>query len=133
MRAGEPRRHSVRAWTDRVALAAVLVGTAVVLVLVGRREFIGYDSYWHVFIARQDLWPNFWREVRDNAHPPLFYFLLRLASAWIGPTYLAYRAVSIAATVAATALVAAVVWRTTTNRALAVVAAAAFGFAYGAI
>jgi hypothetical protein len=124
--------------TDRgrvvaLAPAAVLALTAIVLIVLGRRESIGYDSYWHIFIARQDLWPNFWREVRDNAHPPLFYFLLRLASLWIGPTYLAYRAVSIAATVASAALVAAIVWRTTTNRALAVVAVAAFGFAYGAI
>jgi len=122
-----PRRAA--AW----ALALVLALTAGILVCLGSRELIGYDSYWHIFIARQDRWPNFWREVRDNAHPPLFYFLLRLASAWIGPTYLAYRAVSIAATVASTALVASIVWRTTTNRALAIVAAAAFGCAYGAI
>jgi hypothetical protein len=123
--------------TDRrvaaILLAVVLVLTATALVVLGSREFIGYDSNWHIFIARQDLWPNFWREVGENAHPPLFYFLLRLASAWLGPTYLAYRAVSIAATVGSAALVAAIVWRTTTNRALAVVSAAAFGFAYGAI
>jgi hypothetical protein len=115
------------------ALAAVLSLTAVVLVFLGSREFIGYDSYWHVFIARQDRWPNFWHEVRDNAHPPLFYLLLRVASWWLGSTLLVYRAVSIAATVAATGLVAAIVRRTTSNRPLAVVAAAAFGFAYGVI
>jgi len=111
----------------------VLALTAVVLVLLGSREFIGYDSYWHVFIARQDRWPNFWHEVRDNAHPPLFYLLLRVASSWFGSTLLAYRAVSIAATVAATAIVAAIVGRLTSNRPLAIVAAAGFGLAYGVI
>jgi hypothetical protein len=122
-------RRRVYAWS----LATVLALTATVLVFLGGREAIGYDSNWHIFIARQDRWPNLWREVRDNAHPPIFYFLLRMVSAWIGPTLLAYRAVSIVATVVSTALVASIVWRTTTNRALAVVAAAAFGFAYGAI
>jgi hypothetical protein len=128
-----PRRPTGRARLDAVALAAVLVATGVVLVLLGRREAIGYDSYWHVFIARQDRWPNFWREVRDNAHPPLFYLLLRAASTIFGPGLLTYRLVSIASTVAATALVGAIVRRTTANRALAVLAAAAFGVSYSAI
>jgi hypothetical protein len=118
---------------DGAALGAVLVTTAVVLVVLGRREYIGYDSYWHVFIARQDRWPDFWREVHDNAHPPLFYLLLRVAWYWLGPGLLAYRLVSIAATVAATAIVSAIVRRTTSNRPLAIVAAAAFGLSYGAI
>jgi len=122
-----------RARSYAAALAVVLALTAIVLVFLGGREFIGYDSYWHVFIARQDRWPNFWHEVRDNAHPPLFYLLLRVASSWFGSTLLAYRAVSIAATVAATAIVAAIVGRLTSNRPLAIVAAAAFGLAYGVI
>ena len=111
----------------------MLVLTAITLVFLGSREFIGYDSYWHVFIARQDRWPNFWHEVRDNAHPPLFYLLLRVASSWFGSTLLAYRVVSIAAIVASTGLVAVVVRRITSNRPLAIAAAAAFGFANGAI
>src|SRR6185436_13118184 len=98
------------------ALGAVLLASVILLVAIGLREYIDYDSYWHVFIARQDRWPNFWREVRENAHPPLFYLAVRLASAWLGPHVLAYRAVSIAGTAAATALVAAVVGRITANR-----------------
>jgi 4-amino-4-deoxy-L-arabinose transferase-like glycosyltransferase len=115
------------------AQAVVLVLTAIILVFLGNREFIGYDSYWHVFIARQDRWPNFWHEVRENAHPPLFYLLLRTASWLFGSTLLGYRAVSIGATLAATAIVAAVVRRMTSNRPLAIVAAAAFAFSYGVI
>jgi hypothetical protein len=115
------------------ALAAVLAAAAVVLIAIGRREAIGYDSYWHVFIARQDLWPNFWREVRDNAHPPLFYLLLRWTSDLPGSPLLVYRLVSIASTVAAAACIAAIVRRITANRSLAVLAAAAFGLSYGAV
>ena len=126
-------RSTARARTEATALAAVLVATAVVLIVLGRREAIGYDSFWHVFIARQDRWPNFWREVRDNAHPPLFYLLLRATSGLFGPGLLSYRMVSIASTVAATAFVGAIVRRTTANRALAVLAAAAFGVSYGAV
>ena len=117
----------------RTALGAVLFATAAVLVALGRREYIGYDSYWHVFIARQDRWPNFWREVRENAHPPLFYFALRAASNAFGAGLLTYRLVSIASTVTATAVVAGIVRRTTANLPLAILAAAAFGLSYGAI
>ena len=82
-----------RARPYAVALGVVLALTAGALVFLGSREFIGYDSYWHVFIARQDRWPNFWREVRDNAHPPLFYLMLRLSAYWLGPHMLVYRLV----------------------------------------
>jgi hypothetical protein len=115
------------------ALAILASGMTAALVFLGTRQFIGYDSYLHIFIARQDRWPNFWREVRDNTHPPLFYLLLRVTAAWLGPRLLTYRVVSIAATVYATGLIAAIVRRTTANRALAIVAAAAFGFSYSTI
>ncbi len=119
--------------TYAAALALVVAIGAAALIVIGARQFIGYDSYWHVFIARQDRWPNFWREVRDNAHPPLFYLLLRAAAALFGPTLLSYRIVSIASIVVSTVLVAMVVRRITRSRALAIVAAAAFGWSYGAI
>src|SRR5439155_5274751 len=82
------------------------------------------------FIARQDRWSHFWNEVFANAHPPLFFLLLRQSANWFGSNLLAYRAVSIAATVAALPLLGAVVRRTTGSRALALVAMAAYGFSY---
>lgn len=128
-----PPQDRRRARAYALSLGVVLAASAIALVLIGRRQAIDYDSYWHVFIARQDRWPNFWREVRDNAHPPLFYFMLRAASALFGPHMLVYRLVSIASTVAATIGIAAIVRRTTVNRTLAVLAAAAFGLSSGAI
>jgi hypothetical protein len=124
---------AVRRTLRRTALAMVLAIVAGVLVVIGRREFIGYDSYWHVFIARQDRWPSFWREVFDNAHPPLFYLLLRASARVFGRSLLAYRAVSIGSTVLGAWFLARIVRRTTSNRELAVVAAAAYGLSYSAV
>lgn len=122
-------RHRLHA----AALAGVFVIVAAVLLFLGSRQFIGYDGYLHIFVARQDRWPNFWQEVLDNAHPPLFYVLLRLTASWLGAHLLAYRLISIVAMVASTWLLAAVVRRTTSDRALAIVAAAAFGLSYSAL
>jgi hypothetical protein len=51
---------------------------------------VGYDEFWHVFIAR-----NLSREIRSLAHPPLFILLLRACDALWHSTW-AYRAVSLA-------------------------------------
>lgn len=125
------RRTNSRAFYH-AGLAVVMAAVGAALIAAGIRHHIDYDSAWHVFIARQDRWPNFWREVFDNAHPPLFYLLLRAASWTFGKHLLAYRAVSIAATMAGAGLMGAVVRRITANRALAVVAAAAYGLSSSA-
>jgi len=118
---------------DHLALAGVLALVAAVLIALGRRYYIGYDSYWHVFIARQDRWPNFWQEILNNAHPPLFYLLLRASWSWFGSHLIVYRAVSIASTVAGAWLVGAIVQRTTCNRGLGIVAAAGYGLSFSAV
>jgi hypothetical protein len=51
---------------------------------------VGYDEFWHVFIAR-----NLPREIRSLAHPPLFILLLRAADALVSSTW-AYRIASLA-------------------------------------
>jgi hypothetical protein len=113
-----------------IALAgSVLVAAAAVAVLVwlGRRQVISYDSFWHVFIARQETWASFWREVRANAHPPLYYLLLKLAIALLGNGMLAYRAVSILAVAAAILSFGRIAGRLTASPLLAVAGTAAFG------
>jgi len=124
----------VKRWTAgaKAGLALILVAAAAVLVGRGLRQFVGYDAFWHVFIARQDSWGAFWQEVRHNAIPPLYYLLLK-ASLWLsGASPLAYRTVSIAATLASTLLLAGIVRRITGNQPLAVVGAAAFGLSLSA-
>jgi hypothetical protein len=87
-----------------LALLALAVAFALgARLLIGARQYVEYDGYWHVFIAGQHDLRASWAEARQNAHPPLYFLLLRLALA-LGRTLLAYRAVSIAAGLAAVAL-----------------------------
>ena len=116
----------------RVLGAAAPVLSAIVLVYLGGREQLDYDSVWHVFIARQHDWSQFWLEVTDNAHPPLFC-LVRKSTFLIGYSPLIYRLPSILAIVIAGALMSAIAGRVVTNRWLPGVAALAFGLSYSAI
>jgi hypothetical protein len=119
----------------RVTGPALIIAALVTLLLVviGARQFIGYDSLRHVFIARQDRWPDFWREIVDNAHPPLYYLFLRATMRALGHSFLAYRSISILSIAACTVLVAKIVVRVTGNTPMALLAAAAFGFSFSAV
>jgi hypothetical protein len=128
-----PARRFGRGLLPAAALILVLVPLAVVLFLLASVQFIGYDSTWNIFITRQDVWQNFWMEVFDNEHPPLFYLLLRLATAWLGSNAVTYRLVSVLSVVASAWLLAYIVRWATANTALGILAAAAFGFSFKAI
>jgi hypothetical protein len=91
------------------ALGAVACATSLLLLWLGARQYLSYDGVWHVFIARQESWASFWREVIDNAHPPLFYALLGVAIRALGKAFLAYRAISISAAVLSALLIARIV------------------------
>jgi hypothetical protein len=75
-----------------------LIGIALVCLipkmLFATSQFVEYDGYWHVWIAQQDRWANFIREYQTNAHPPLYFLLLRMTF-WLGRTQLAYRSISL--------------------------------------
>ena len=123
------------AWTtaSKLALTAVLATSATGLLWLGSRQFVSYDGFWHIFIARLDAWPDFLREVADNAHPPLYYLLLGVAIDTLGLSFLSYRAISIAATLGSTLLLARIVARLTANPWFGVVGAAAFGLSFNAV
>lgn len=106
--------------------------SAIVLVWLGSREQLGYDSFWHVSIARQEHWARFWFEVADNAHPPLFYLVLK-AMLPLGHTMLVYRIPSIVATVVAIVLVCATARRVVADRWLCALAGFVFGLSSSAI
>ena len=86
--------------------------SAVPLIVLSRAELIGYDAFWHVFVAQQDQWRNFWQEIRLNAHPPLFYLCLKAAIAALGANPIAYRLVPVVAILGSTWLVGRIVQRT---------------------
>lgn len=81
---------------NRFALGLVLIAliAAVPRLVLGASQFIEYDGYWHVFIAQQDNWANFWADIKANAHPPL-YFLLLKAVIHLGRSPLIYRSISL--------------------------------------
>lgn len=110
------------------ALAIIALIVAVPMLSMGVHDRIDYDSWWHVFIAREAPWDRFWRDVYRNAHPPLFYLLLS-AVARLGTERLVYRSISIAAALVATYLVGLIAARTMRRRGLALLCALAFGLA----
>jgi hypothetical protein len=77
-----------------LALIAIALLCLIPRLLLATSQFVEYDGYWHVWIAQQDRWANFVREYQTNAHPPLYFLLLRL-SFLLGRAPLAYRAVSL--------------------------------------
>ena len=116
----------------RIGLGLIVALITLVLGYLSIYQYVGYDSYWHVFIARQESWPAFWQEVVANAHPPIFYLALGIVTKLFGCSLLSYRVLSILGTLAATLFIARIVWRLTRNSGLSVLSAAAFGLSYSA-
>ena len=79
-----------------LTLLGIALLALIPMLMLGASQFVEYDGYWHVWIAQQDRWFNFIREYRADAHPPLYYLLLR-ACLWLGRTPLVYRAISLLA------------------------------------
>ena len=109
-------------------LVAVSLVAAVPRLYLGATQFIEYDGYWHVFIASQDNWHQFYKEYQSNFHPPLFYLLLKVAM-WFGRTPLVYRAISLLTGIAAVFVTGKIAERLSFNHWTPVVAALAYGVA----
>lgn len=77
-----------------LVLIVIALMAAVPRLVLGASQFIEYDGYWHVFIAQQDRWHNFWEDIQANAHPPLFFLLLKFLMHF-GRTILIYRSISL--------------------------------------
>lgn len=123
--AGESRR-------ERAVLAAISLVAAVPMVHMAVHQRIDYDGWWHVFIARASPWAQFWVDVHDNAHPPVFYLLLR-AVTWLGSERLVYRSLSIVAAVVAVYVIGRIASRVFRTAGVALVCALAFGLALSTV
>jgi uncharacterized membrane protein len=109
-------------------LAAITLAALVPALVLGASEFISYDGYWHVFIAKQDQWKQFLFEYRRDAHPVLYQLLLRLTSSVLGNSRLAYRAASIIPSMASVYLLGRIAERLCVSKGVALLTAAAYGF-----
>jgi hypothetical protein len=120
-------RQPLNQWLLVISLLA-----AIPRVYLGATQFIEYDGYWHVFIAMQDDWHQFYKEYQSNFHPPLFYLLLKVAI-WFGRTPLVYRSISLLTGVAAVCVTGKIAERFSFNKYTPVVAALAYGVALPSI
>lgn len=117
--------HSTR---DTALLAGISLLAVVPMVYMAANQRLDFDSWWHVFIAREYPWPRFWRDVEHNVHPPVFYLLLR-AVARLGSERLIYRSISLVAAVVATYAVGRIAQRVLRTPGIALLCALAFGLA----
>ena len=108
-------------------LLGIVALCAIPLYLLGRSEFISYDGWWHIFIARIGNWRATFQDIRDNAHPPLFYVVLHYV-AKLGHGRLLYRSAVIIPGLAAVFYIGRIGGQLFTRRALALMAAASYGF-----
>ncbi|HVW11418.1 MAG TPA: hypothetical protein VHC90_22690 [Bryobacteraceae bacterium] len=100
--------------------------------VLGASQYIEYDGYWHVWIAHQVQWGNFIQEYQANAHPPLYFLLLRLTFLF-GHSKLTYRAISILTGAGSVYLVGMIAWRAVRSGIWAALAALAYGLALPSI
>ena len=109
-------------------LVFIALAAAVPRLLLGASQFIEYDGYWHVFIAQQDNWDNFWADIYVNAHPPLYFLLLKVAL-HLGHSLMVYRSISLLTGIASVFLVGRIALKVTGSNIRAYQTALAYGLA----
>ncbi|HTA41678.1 MAG TPA: hypothetical protein VK789_04470 [Bryobacteraceae bacterium] len=113
-------------------LTCIALISAIPRLVLGGSQFIEYDGYWHVFIAQQDKWSNFWEDIRANAHPPLYFLILKLIIHF-GRTLLIYRSISLITGVVSIFQVGWIAQKIIQSQWWACIAALAYGLAMPAI
>lgn len=111
-------------------LICVVAGAA--RVYVAAEKPLNYDEYWHILVAQQDTREGLAREWRSNAHPPLYYWLLRLlVSLARGP--LVDRSISLLAGVLAVLVIGQILVKVAKDPMVAPLGAFAFALAPSAV
>ncbi|HEY1239590.1 MAG TPA: hypothetical protein VGF16_03490, partial [Bryobacteraceae bacterium] len=122
-------RPSRRRGTPDWGLVGVTLVAAAPILYLAATQYVEYDGFWHVFIARQDQWRNFWFQWQNsNSHPPLYFLILRFVAA-IGQSALWYRAISVISGVASVYLVGMIAGKLSRWQFTHLVTALAFGLA----
>ncbi|HEU5020737.1 MAG TPA: hypothetical protein VFT60_02565 [Bryobacteraceae bacterium] len=98
---------------------------------IGARTFIDFDEWQHLFMASSPRWADLEFELRTNAHPPLFFFLLGWVERLGQPAL--YRAISIAAGTGSIVMVGLIARRLFESPLVQLACAAAFAFSVDAI
>lgn len=117
--------------TSLLVMLATLFG-ALPRLYVATVQFIEYDGWWHVFVAGQDTLTNLIWELQSQAHPPLFFLLLRAALPF-GSSRLVYRSVSLLAGLATAYLLGRVAARWSRHWAVPALTALAVSLSWNAV
>jgi hypothetical protein len=115
-----------------ILLLIALVGL-VVRLYVGWKTFIDFDEWQHIFMAGGARWADISFELRTNAHPPLFFLLLRplVLLAPGNPAF--YRSISIAAGAGSIVIVGLIARKIFDSPVIQLVCAAVFALSVDAI
>lgn len=113
-----------------VLLLTTLIGF-VIRVEVGRKTFISFDEWQHLFMAASARWSDLSFELATNAHPPLFFLLLRYIVK-LGHVGL-YRFISVASGTGSIIVVGLIARKVIDSPILQMVCAAAFALSADAI
>jgi hypothetical protein len=109
-------------------LAAIALGSLIPRYIIGHSEPLSYNGYWDSFTSLQNRRTQWWLDVRDSAHPPLFYLLQHFAMK-LGRSWLALRSLVIVCGAATTFVMGLIADKLFESRIFALLCAASFGFA----
>jgi formylglycine-generating enzyme required for sulfatase activity len=108
-------------------LLAITIAALVPVLALGISEPIGFDGYEHLTLSMQKTWESFLPRWRGEPHPILYYLVLR-PFALLGHSKLSYRWASIIPGVASVYWLGLIAARLCKGKAVALLAAAAYGF-----
>jgi hypothetical protein len=114
------------------ATVVICVAALLVRIYVGSKEFMDFDEWQQVFMSATPRWSDFTFEVNAEAHPPLFFLLLRWLMS-LGHSKLLYRSISIAFGTASVFLMWWIGRKVFRSRAVAVLAAGILALSAAAI
>src|SRR5579875_2489869 len=122
-----PRERAVFQVPFNLALLTITLLALIPNLSIGLHQFINYDGNWNIFTAIQDKWPLFRSEWKRDAHPILYYLLLR-ACTKLGHSHLIYRIPSLFPGVASIFVLGKIAEKLYDSRSVALLCAAAYGF-----
>lgn len=130
--AGAPGTAPARRWQPDWLLLAVCVVAALPCIYLALTQFLEYDGFWHVFIAQQDNWNNFWFDYKANDHPLLFYLMLKVLMKLSRSVFL-YRSIPIACDLASIYVIGKIAQKISVSKFAPALTALAFGLSIATI